>query len=588
MSITSKVAAVLLIVFAALTGGAWLVLQTSVQPRFEQQEADAHELDRSRVEANLEAIVADLRTRVIDYARWDDTYRYMLGENPRYIDRNFRDPDWLSTYGADLALFFDDRGALLWSRQTGPNGITEADAELARVVFRQIRGHRGLDALGGAVWSEDAGPMMFAAARATDTDGAMAPHGYVVFGRRLDTGALSQQTQLDLQFLASADGERAWSPRTHRHSLIPLLSARGDEVGGVVARSERRVSALGAQTVYVTVGFLAFVFAGALCALWLLLRRVVVARLENMERHFQAQADILEPLPLDGGQDEISKLAAAYNAIVDRIAEADARASQATHESEAAAAANRMKSDFLANISYELRTPLNDVIGYAGLIQEDLHDRGDTNADADLARITGAANGMMSLLGELLDLSRIEAERLEIVAEPFDAEEAFLSAAAAAKPSAKAHNASLKVYAVTNLGQANTDQNRLRQCLVNVLTHASRRSQNGGLSMRADRIVRKAGDLLRFEIADSGPTLTDAQLAGLFEPFLREDDERLSGARLGLAVTRRLAELLGGSFEVHKRTTGCAYVLTVPARYGDQWTPQDTETRLTQRPAFAA
>ncbi len=590
MSITKKIGAVLLIVFAALMCGAWLVLQTSVQSRFEQQALAAHELDRARVEANLTVVAEAMRSRVLDYARWDDTYRYFQGAYPGYVDDNFSAPGWLSSYGADLAILLDNQGRPLWSRQVTDTGETSADADVSRAIYMQARGLTGDASWTGAIWTEAAGPMIFAAARATRTDGSGQPLGYVIIARRLDTGALAQQTQLDIQFTAEPQPHSFWRGDDGLHSLIPLTSARGQTyVGGVIARSGPAISQLGAQTVIITTVLLAFILAIGLCALWLALRHVVIGRLESMERHFHAQRDAIAPMTAENNGDEISRLIEAYNEFTRRIAEADARARAALLEGEAAAASNRMKSDFLANISYELRTPLNDVLGYADLIREDLHDRGDTKADSDIARITSAARNMMSLLVELLDLSRIEAERLEIVAEPFEAEETMLSAVAAVKSSAEAHNATLKVYATSDLGPACTDQNRVRQCLVNILTHASRRSQGGGLSLRADRIARNSGDLLRFEIADSGHTLTDAQIAGLFEPFLREDDERLSGARLGLAVTRKLAQLLGGSFEVYRRTIGCAYVLTIPANFGDELRPAiTTEGRLKQKPAFAA
>lgn len=590
MSITQKIGAVLLIVFAALTGGAWLVLQASVQSRFTQQELAAHELDRARVEANLAAVADAMRGRVLDYARWDDTHRFFHGDLPGYIHGNFSAPDWLSTYGADLAILLNDRGEPLWSRQITAAGEVDGDAGVARAIFLQVGGLAGDASLTGAVWSQEFGPMIFAAARATRTDGAGRPIGYVILARRLDTEALARQTQLDIQVTAETPENGFWRSAEGLHSVIPLTTARGQtHVGGVIARSAPTISHLGAQTVAITTALLAFVFAAGLCALWFSLRRVVIGRIEAMERHFRAQSDAVAPMQSQSGDDEISRLVEAYNAFTLRITEADARTRAALLDREAAAAANRMKSDFLANISYELRTPLNDVLGYADLIQEDLNDRGDHTADNDLSRITSAARNMMSLLVELLDLSRIEAERLEIVAEAFEAEEAMLSAVSASKASAEAHSAALKVYATRDLGQAVTDQNRLRQCLVNILTHASRRSQRGGLSLRADRIARSSGDLLRFEVADSGAPLSDAQIAGLFEPFLREDDERLSGARLGLAVTRKLAQLLGGSFEVYRRSVGCAYVLTIPANFGDELKPAaNADARLKQRPAFAA
>lgn len=562
MSITSKIAAALLITFAALVGAAWLILQTSVRPSFERQEMAAHELNRARVEANLAAVADGMRARVLDYARWDDSYRFFQGRNSTYISTNFISPHWLRDYGADLAIFLDNEGRPLWSRQRNGDTTTSAQAGVISAAFTQVRVLDGVGALTGTLWTDAPSPIIFAAARATRSDGTGTPIGYVIYGRYLDPTVLAQQTQLDVEITTKAGAARTWTRGDHLYSLIPLTDAHGDTIiGGVVAHSDRTFAALGASSIEIATTLLAFVFAAALFAVWFSLRHVVVARLQRMERHFSAQADTATPIAPDHGNDEIAGLTAAYNALAERVAQADARTRAAILEREAAAAANRMKSDFLANISYELRTPLNDVIGYADLIGEDLADRGDTSAEPDLNRITDAARNMLSMLTELLDLSRIEADRLEINAESFEVEEVFLSAAAAARSSALGHNADLRVVAPHNLGQATTDQNRLRQCILNTLTHASRRSHGGAFSFRAAR----THDTLSFEIHDCGRALTPAQMSGLFEPFLREDDERLSGARLGLAVTRKLAELMGGSFEVSQLDTGCRYVLTVPA-----------------------
>ncbi|HYD87597.1 MAG TPA: CHASE4 domain-containing protein [Vitreimonas sp.] len=578
MSITAKTGAILLIVFTALLGGAWFILDQAVRPTFERQDVEAHTLDRARVEANIAAIADDLRTRAVDYARWDDTYTYIGGANPSYIEDNFTRDEWLSEYGVDLAIYFDDRGRTLWSKQWSPDGAVEAMLVIRARVLNAIRETSGQSVVGGALWTESMGPIVYAAARSTHTDGSGTPRGWVVFGRRVDTAALANQTQLQLQFVSRRQQTESLASgiqhsATDLSSLIPLRAPNGEAIGGVIARSERAVSALGAATIGVATLAAAFMIAAAMCTIWLLLRILVISRIQRIERHFKAQSKTITPLPRDRGADEIARLTDAYNEFARRLGEANQRAREAILEREAAAAANRMKSDFLANISYELRTPLNDVIGYADLIDEELSDRGDSTVRGDLARITGAARSMMTLLTELLDLSRIEADRLEIVAEAFDVEEVFLSAAAALGSSVRAHNVQFRVLPPPNLGQAFTDQNRLRQCIVNMLTHAVRRSAGKAVTLRAERLTSAGADALQFEVTDAGALLSAAQIEGLFEPFLREDDERLSGARLGLAVTRKLAALMGGSFEVSCcAERGCVYVLTIPAEFADQRT----------------
>lgn len=571
MSITAKIGAVLMIVFAVLLGGAWLILDNTVRPSFERQEIETHMLDRARVEANLEAVAADLHTRALDYAAWDDTYRYISGVNPGYIAANFARDEWLAEYNIDLAIYFNEGGRTLWSRQWSADGPTEAMVVIRARILNAIREAHNPGQVRGALWTESMGPILYVAVPSTRTDGRGDPRGYVVFGRRIDTGALGEQTQLALEFVrrrpvASSPQFHIDEYPDHLRSMIPLRAPNGDLVGGVIAQSERKLKALGAQAVTTALLAAALMFGAAMCALWLVLRRVVIARIERIKLHFEAQKAEVAPLPADKNGDEIASLTDAYNELTRRLNEADDRARDALLEREAAAAANRMKSDFLANISHELRTPLNDVIGYADLIDEELSDRGEVTARDDLQRITGAARNMLAMVTELLDLSRIEGDRLELVPESFEVDETLLSAAAALRACVKTHNVDLRVLSGASLGQAITDQNRLRQCIVNVLTHAVRRSPGKMLTLRAARLLGPNGDQLRFEVLDGGRPLSSAQLEGLFEPFLREDDERLSGARLGLAVTRKLAILMGGSFNVtSSNARGCTYVLIVPA-----------------------
>jgi len=576
MSIASKTATVLLIVFAALFGGTWFILEIAVRPTFERQDIATHQLDRARVEATLAALTDDLRTRVVDYATWDETYSFINGDYPDYVADNFADTDWLRSYGVDLAIYFDDSGRTLWSKQITEEGAVDAMPAIRAEILSAAREMPDQALVEGALWTASLGPIMYVATRATRTDGQGPPRGYVVFGRRIDADRLEAQTQLGLEVLRPGQQMSRFEAGIEQgpdylRSLIPLHAPNGEVAGGVVARSGRHVSAIGANAIVIALLSAAAVIAAVISALWFLVRRALIKRIARIEQHFNAQSGSITPLPADAGGDAIAKLTEAYNDLTHRLGEADQRAREALLERESAAAANRMKSDFLANISFELRTPLNDVIGYADLIDEDLADRGDTSARNDLHRITTAARNMLALITELLDLSRIEADRLELAVEAFDVEEVYLSAAAAARPSALAHNAVLTVIAPTDLGSARTDQGRLRQCLLNVLTHATRRSQGGTLTLRAERQHVDTLDMLHFEITDCGPSLNEAQIAGLSEPFLREDDERLSGARLGIAVTRKLLELLGGSFEVTANEgRGCTYVLNVPASLHEQ------------------
>ncbi len=573
MPITHKTAAALLLVFLALLLGAALILDRAVRPRFDNLEAAAHARDLARVEAHLAEKGEGVRARVADYAHWDDTYAYVAGQNPTYTD-DLTD-GWLEDYDIDFVAFANDAGQLLWSRRRLPNGRVITDAASAAALIRHVRdaGLAEEPAL-GVVSLPGSGLVMLAASPATRNDGGGVPRGLVLIGQRLDEQTLGQQTQLHVElqtpgsaaFAQSPDPSQTGAPLSWREGdqlfgLIGLYDLRGRQSGALVTTQPREIAALGQQTVTVALVLFAIMAALVIAVLWLSLRAELIRRLQQLERHINAQGGELQPMAEESGRrDEIARLTTAYNALVTRLRETSAREEAAQLQSEAEAAANRMKSDFLANISHELRTPLNAVIGYAELVKEELNDKGFSSTDEDLQRIVTAARQLLDLVNQILDLSRIEAGRLAIKPETFIVREMLQSVAAAAR---EADTACVQIEAADELGVAYSDQLRLRQCLVNVLTAGRDPDAATASVVRASRETEPDGDRLRFQILCPGAQIDNSEIANLFEPFARRDGA--DGAGLGLTMTRRLIALLGGDIEVAAAPEGAMFVLTVPA-----------------------
>lgn len=570
MTITTKTAAAFVAIFMALFVGAWVILEQAVRPGFERLEAQSQQHDEARVRANVEAVASDLSERVIDYARWDASSDYFAGRDPGFVTTNFYE-GWFSEYGVDLVVLANDEGHILWSN----------DLQAARKAIAQARGRvRGDNATTGVMWT-DAGPMQLATAHATGNEGRRAPQGYIIFGRMLGAEALGRQVQVDLEMVnprtvdstlttrlsALINGEpQSWVEGNSRRLLIPLAGMDGRVIGAVVTRHARDISALGMRTAAIALGLFVLISALALLTLWLLLRRVVIARILKLERHLDAQshAGDLQLLEADAARDEIGRLGDAYNALALRVRDTLRREQRAELEREAAAAANKMKSGFLANISYALRTPMNAIIGYTELIQEELSDAGFDRANMDLRRITASARRLLSLINEILDLSKLEVGRLEVTPEAFKVEEMVVSALDAVRSIADDERARLVVDVSPDLGVAYTDQQRLRQCLVNVLSNCCRFAPGGAVSL----LVRRQSDMLRFEVRDNGPGMTAAQLAQAFEPFVEAAagaSGRFGNAGIGLAMTRKLMTLLGGEIEATSQAGGTCFVLVVPA-----------------------
>lgn len=217
---------------------------------------------------------------------------------------------------------------------------------------------------------------------------------------------------------------------------------------------------------------------------------------------------------------------------------------------EAAEQASNAKSSFLANMSHELRTPLNSIIGYSEIVLEDVKaGRGAETVETDMTRVVSSAQHLMSLINDILDLSKIEAGRVEILIGQVDVATAVKEAVAMAVPLAKSNGNRLIVDDCAPV-HVFTDRQKLKQCLLNCLTNACKFTENGTILVSAKEGRDESGaDVIEFCIADTGIGMTDDQMAHLFEPFRQGDvgaTRRFGGSGLGLSITRQLARMLGG------------------------------------------
>jgi signal transduction histidine kinase len=355
-------------------------------------------------------------------------------------------------------------------------------------------------------------------------------------------------------------------------SLIALRDSNGQLVGAASARQPRDIAALGERAAAVALMLFAGMSALFALVLWALLRLGVLRRLERMEAHFNAQGEDPTPMPTDSAlQDEITRLTDAYNALVHRSGESVRHARDAQRQRDAETTANRMKSDFLANISHELRTPLNHVIGYAELIGEDLEEGRTASCPADLQRITNAARHLLTLVNDILDLSKIEAGTLQLRPQAFDVAEMVREAVSVTSAVARERNCQISVEIQSGIGVAYSDQARLRQSLISALAHACSSSEGAPVRLTARRMPRAKGpDEIEFSVHCPSAVLSGEELERLFEPYADADTPSgHGGAGLGLSVTRRVLGLLGGTIEAYV-DNGVAFILKAPVVIDDR------------------
>src|SRR6185312_8268242 len=234
---------------------------------------------------------------------------------------------------------------------------------------------------------------------------------------------------------------------------------------------------------------------------------------------------------------------------------------------EAAEAANRVKSDFLANMSHELRTPLNAIIGYSEVLREDAEAAGDKVTAPRLGKIEGAGRHLLALISDILDLSKIEAGRVELFIEPVDIPGMVTEVRGLIEPLAAKNGNRLRIDCPDDAGAIESDLTKLKQCLLNLMSNACKFTKGGEVALTASR---NEGGQVSFRVSDTGIGMSDEQMAKLFQPFTQADSStsrHYGGTGLGLAITRRFARLLGGDVEVSSKPgAGSTFTLTLPVR----------------------
>ncbi|MDF0597597.1 response regulator [Psychromarinibacter halotolerans] len=211
--------------------------------------------------------------------------------------------------------------------------------------------------------------------------------------------------------------------------------------------------------------------------------------------------------------------------------------------------ANDAKSRFLASMSHELRTPLNAIIGYSEMLIEDAEDAGDTTSVPDLQRIESSGRHLLALINDILDLSKIEAGKMEMHIEEVDIATLVDDVQATVAPLVAMNDNTLSVTVADDIGTMMTDRTKLRQNLFNLLSNASKFTQNG----RVDLTVTPEAEMIRFDVRDEGIGMTPDQLSRLFQPFAQADSSTSSkygGTGLGLSIVKSYCEMLGGGVSV--------------------------------------
>lgn len=251
-----------------------------------------------------------------------------------------------------------------------------------------------------------------------------------------------------------------------------------------------------------------------------------------------------------------------------RVLERSRTEEELRNAKETAETANRTKSSFLANMSHELRTPLNAIIGYSEMLKEEAEDTGNEDFIPDLDKINSSGKHLLQLINSVLDLSKIEAGKMDIYLETFNISTMVNDVTAIIKPLIQKNSNTLVINCDKEIGVMKADLTKVRQSLLNLLSNASKFTDKGKVTLEVVKKKTESKEIVEFLVTDTGVGMTEEQLKKLFNPFVQADastTRKYGGTGLGLAISRQFCTMLGGDITVKSKLgEGSVFTITLP------------------------
>lgn len=262
----------------------------------------------------------------------------------------------------------------------------------------------------------------------------------------------------------------------------------------------------------------------------------------------------------------MAELEASHESLEERV---NVRTQQLIRARDEALAFNKAKDIFLANMSHELRTPLNIIVGYSELLEDVANEDNYKKIIPDLVKIQNAANYQLSLVSSILDISKIEEGKLEINPVDFGVKDFVNEIAAVAQPLMLKNNNNFTVVVENNIGNMYSDNIRIRQILLNLLSNAAKFTEQGNISLEVTK--NNKHNEISFEVKDSGIGMPLSYMKEIFNKFTQEDSSttrKYGGSGLGLSISKQLSQMLKGDITVvSEKEKGSCFTLSLPVKY---------------------
>lgn len=520
-----------------------------LRPSFEALEHRNIERNCDRARTAITAKAAEVSEKVGDWSIWDDTYKFVVDLNRDYLERNLSGES-LATLGIDFMTFVNAAGEVVHVERCEQSPVSDVGREtMATLVAFEPRllrhedsrsSHHGLMRIGDHVVALASRPIH-------RSDGSGESRGTLIAGRFLDremVRIISAGTQLQLAVGTAVPGDfrpRISSTEEVAQGRIGLFDLYGRPIGSCTVTAPREIAKEGESALNLLL--VALLVSSGLALLTTLfgfdafvMRRL--RRLHSAMRDIAATGDLTQRVAVSG-KDEVAELAKTFNELTETLL--------ATQEQ--LIAANEARTQFLANVSHEVRTPVTALQGFADLLLDPKLPR--RQHDDFVETIRRNAKHLLTVLNDLLDSAKLESGQMTVESIATPIAELALDVVDLARPAAAKKALDVGATIQGSIPSVvRTDPTRLRQILTNLMGNAIKFTEQGSVRMVLSE--PKQG-LLKIDVVDTGIGIPADKLARLFMPFAQADastTRRFGGTGLGLVLSRNLARLLGGDVTV--------------------------------------